>query len=103
LTNIQQEADNPDISLVFAVPDLDKFSNLPEENAPGRLIVKQEEIILNQKKSAVILTVSNKADRPIQVFIKKGKKVVDSRSTFMLISYQKNKGRRGSAFNDKLA
>ena len=56
---------------MFPVPNLEKFSHLPEENAPGRFIVKQGEILLNPKKNAIMLTVTNQADRPIQVFIKK--------------------------------
>ncbi|MCO5553892.1 hypothetical protein L7F22_007418 [Adiantum nelumboides] len=48
------------------VPSLESFAELPDENVPGQLIVKTGELIINNLKEAVILTVSNKADRPIQ-------------------------------------
>lgn len=49
------------------VPSLDRFGELQEESAPGQFIVKEGEIVLNIDHEAAILSVSNKADRPIQV------------------------------------
>lgn len=52
---------------VFAVPPLGAFSYPLEDSQPGRMIVVAGEIIINKGRRAVMLTVSNRADRPIQV------------------------------------
>lgn len=50
-----------------AVPPLGAFSYPLEESQPGKMIVVAGEIIINKGRRAVMLTVSNRADRPIQV------------------------------------
>ncbi|KAH7434673.1 hypothetical protein KP509_06G029800 [Ceratopteris richardii] len=49
------------------VPKLESFSAAGNEEIPGQMVVKRGEIMINFNKEAVLLTVSNKADRPIQV------------------------------------
>jgi len=54
---------------VYAVPPLSAFPVLLEEALPGQMIVAPGKIICSAGRRAVILSVSNQADRPIQVSI----------------------------------
>ncbi|XP_058102247.1 urease isoform X2 [Magnolia sinica] len=49
------------------VPSLDKFSGIECDIFPGELIFGCGSIMLNRGRKAVIIRVTNKADRPIQV------------------------------------
>ncbi len=54
---------------VYAVPPLSAFPVLLEEALPGQMFVAPGKIICSAGRRAVILSVSNQADRPIQVSI----------------------------------
>ena len=49
------------------IPDNSKFSLAKAEHAPGALITKPGEIVLNKGRDRVGLKVTNTGDRPIQV------------------------------------
>lgn len=49
------------------VPPLGAFHFYMEAMYPGKLITEKGEIVINQGRRAVMLTVSNRADRPIQI------------------------------------
>lgn len=53
--------------LSSAVPSLDKFSRVEDDNFPGELIFGSGNIMINKGRKAVKIKVVNKADRPIQV------------------------------------
>jgi urease len=66
--------ENGDLALALhgsflPVPPLSAFPVLLEEVLPGQMIVAPGKIICSAGRRAVILSVSNQADRPIQVSI----------------------------------
>ncbi|RWR80172.1 urease isoform X2 [Cinnamomum micranthum f. kanehirae] len=52
--------------LSSAVPSLDKFLRVEDDNFPGELIFGSGNIMINKGRKAVKIKVVNKADRPIQ-------------------------------------
>jgi len=59
-----------DQNLAFAVPSLDKFPNIEDDEnheIPGELRYGVGDISLNNGRRAVILKVVNTGDRPVQV------------------------------------
>lgn len=55
------------MGVYFAVPPLGAFQFQMDAIQPGKLVVGSGEVVINQGRRAVMLTVSNRADRPIQV------------------------------------
>lgn len=53
----------------FAVPSLEKFPLMENNPVPGEIICPVDKIAINVGRKAVILSVVNKGDRPIQVFL----------------------------------
>lgn len=54
----------------FAVPPLDKFPWIEDNINPGHIIFgSQDCITLNSEREAVVLSVVNTGDRPIQVLV----------------------------------
>ena len=51
----------------FSVPPLGAFQFHMDAIEPGKLIPASGDIVINQGRRAVMLTVSNRADRPISV------------------------------------
>jgi urease subunit gamma/beta len=49
------------------IPEKRLFGEMPEEPAPGEVLAADGELVLNQGREAITLTVTNRADRPIQV------------------------------------
>jgi len=49
------------------VPPARLFGEVPEEPTPGEVLPAAGEIVLNEGRQAIVLTVTNRADRPIQV------------------------------------
>jgi len=56
-----------DENLPFAVPSLDKFPDIEDDDKPGELRYGVGDISLNNGRRAVILKVVNTGDRPVQV------------------------------------
>lgn len=52
----------------FTVPSLDKFPLMEDSKVPGEIICDDKKIAINVGRKAVILSVKNMGDRPIQVF-----------------------------------
>lgn len=55
------------VGVCFTVPPVGAFRVHMDAVEPGKLIAASGEIVINQGRRAVMLTVSNRADRPIQV------------------------------------
>lgn len=53
--------------ICLEVPALDKFSALADNIVPGHIICGDGDIVINRGRNAVILSVTNTGDRPVQV------------------------------------
>ena len=49
------------------VPDLGAFRDAAPENSPGEILTSDEELVLNEGRDSIELTITNLGDRPIQV------------------------------------
>ncbi|XP_030541998.1 urease [Rhodamnia argentea] len=67
---ICREDGNLDLALhgsFLPVPPLEKFSYIEEDKVPGEVIFGNGNVVINRGRKAVILSVANTGDRPIQV------------------------------------